>query len=81
MRELARQTEDAPGRAEVTVDLEAERIHGARRHEPRVHVGPRVLRKMLLDGVDEVGLTLSHGDEIAAFQASDRQQRPWVHEI
>ena len=32
-------------------------------------------------GLDEIGMTLRRAAEIAAFQADDRQQRPWVHEV
>jgi 3-isopropylmalate/(R)-2-methylmalate dehydratase small subunit len=78
VRDLARQTQDGAGRAEVTVDLEAERVtapdgtsHG--------FTSPRVLRRMLRDGVDEVGLTLSHGDEIEKFRRQDRERRPWAY--
>ena len=35
----------------------------------------------LLEGLDEIAMTLKRAAEIAAFQARDRQQRPWVHEV
>ena len=38
-------------------------------------------RQSLLTGLDDIGLTTQRLSEIAAFQASDRQHRPWVHEI
>ena len=38
-------------------------------------------REALLKGLDDIGLTLRRAAEIAAFQADDRQQRPWVHEV
>jgi len=34
---------------------------------------------MLLEGLDELGLTLAMHERIAAFQAADRQRRPWVY--
>jgi 3-isopropylmalate/(R)-2-methylmalate dehydratase small subunit len=36
-------------------------------------------RAGLLEGLDEVLLTLQCDDEIRAFQASDRAARPWIH--
>lgn len=33
---------------------------------------------MLLAGLDEIGLTLARRDAIAAFQARDRDARPWI---
>ena len=35
-------------------------------------------RAALLDGLDDVGLTLRRMDEIRAWQAADRKRRPWV---
>jgi 3-isopropylmalate/(R)-2-methylmalate dehydratase small subunit len=45
------------------------------RHEFTVDA-PR--RTMLLEGLDEIGVTLKHEDAIAAFQGADRGRRPWV---
>ena len=38
-------------------------------------------RRSLLTGHDDIGLTTQRLDEIAAFQAADRERRPWVYEI
>jgi 3-isopropylmalate/(R)-2-methylmalate dehydratase small subunit len=38
-------------------------------------------REALLEGLDEIGLTLKHAGEIAAWQAADREARPWVWQI
>jgi 3-isopropylmalate/(R)-2-methylmalate dehydratase small subunit len=35
-------------------------------------------RTALLEGLDEIGLTLKHAVEIEAFEARDRSERPWV---
>jgi 3-isopropylmalate/(R)-2-methylmalate dehydratase small subunit len=40
---------------------------------------PEARRKALLEGLDEIGQTLHHEAEIAAFQARDREARPWIH--
>ena len=32
----------------------------------------------LLNGLDEIGLTLQHADEIRAFEAQRRQSQPWL---
>ncbi|AOX99155.1 3-isopropylmalate dehydratase small subunit [Jeongeupia sp. USM3] len=32
----------------------------------------------LLNGLDEIGLTLAHADEIRAFEAKHRETRPWL---
>jgi len=35
-------------------------------------------RQMLLEGLDAIDLTLKHRDAIAAWQARDRAERPWI---
>ena len=35
-------------------------------------------RKALLEGLDEIGLTLKSAEEISAWQNADRMSRPWV---
>ena len=35
-------------------------------------------RSMLLEGLDAIGMTLKHRDEIEAFQSADRMSRPWI---
>ena len=65
------------GDASVTVDLELLEI----RHGSDViafEVEP-LARQSLLQGLDPIGVTLQREPEIAAFQARDRVQRPWVY--
>lgn len=73
-RLLARLAE-RPG-ATMTVDLVAQTIAGP----DGVHgftVDP-ARRAALLEGLDDIGETLRHGEAIAAFQAADRARRPWA---
>jgi 3-isopropylmalate/(R)-2-methylmalate dehydratase small subunit len=56
------------------VNLEQQTINGSIRFE----ISPR-RKKMLLEGVDELGLTLAMEPKIAAFEAADRQRRPWIY--
>ena len=32
----------------------------------------------LLEGLDPVGMTLEHAEDIATFEAADRADRPWA---
>lgn len=41
-------------------------------------VPPR-LHRMLLEGRDEIALTLTQAPAMAAFRAADRQRRPWAY--
>jgi 3-isopropylmalate/(R)-2-methylmalate dehydratase small subunit len=40
---------------------------------------PEARRTALMEGLDEIGQTLRQEAEIAAFQARDREARPWIH--
>ncbi|MBM3355932.1 MAG: 3-isopropylmalate dehydratase small subunit [Betaproteobacteria bacterium] len=64
----------APATATFTVDLARQTINGTTRFE----ISPRP-KRMLLEGLDELGLTLAMEPEIAAFQAMDRPRRPWIY--
>ena len=35
-------------------------------------------KQCLLNGLDEIGLTLSHADEIRAFEAKHKAEKPWL---
>ena len=70
---LAREAE-APDAKPFTVDLERQTVNGTVRFD----VEPR-RKKMLLEGVDEIGLTLALEPKIAAFQTADRARRPWIY--
>ncbi len=37
-----------------------------------------IRRTALLEGLDDIGLTLKHATEIGAWQSADRAARPWV---
>jgi len=64
----------APDAAPFTVDLERQTVNG----EHRFEIGAR-RKRMLLEGLDEIGLTLALEPKIAAFQSADRARRPWIY--
>jgi len=57
-----------------TIDLEKQLVNG----EIAFDISPR-RKKMLLEGLDELGLTLALEPKIAAFEAADRTRRPWIY--
>ena len=64
---------------ELTVDLDAQQI----RVGEAVPIGFDVdaFRKhCLLEGLDDIGLTLQHVDDIRAYEVRRRQQAPWLFE-
>ena len=75
---LAAEVEHTQGAGRIGIDLEAQTITSPSGKSYRFEIDPR-RRAGLLEGLDEVLLTLRHDDEIRAFQASDRMQRPWIH--
>lgn len=62
--------------SELRVDLDACAIVAGNRRIG-FQIDP-VWRRRLLNGWDDLDLTLSHRAEIAAFQEKDRAQRPWA---
>jgi 3-isopropylmalate/(R)-2-methylmalate dehydratase small subunit len=77
VRVIAGAVEASRGREPVTVDLERQTVTapGGRAFAFRT---PPVLRAMLLEGVDEVALTLRRRAEIESFRRSDGARRPWA---
>jgi 3-isopropylmalate/(R)-2-methylmalate dehydratase small subunit len=63
--------------AELTIDLELQQVRPD--NGPAIRFAIDAFRKMcLIEGLDDIGLTLAHTDEIAAFEAADRAVRPWA---
>jgi 3-isopropylmalate/(R)-2-methylmalate dehydratase small subunit len=75
---LAAEIEATQGAGRVSVDLEAQTIVMPSRRQVRFEIDPR-RREGLLQGLDEVALTLQRDNEIKAFQTADRTARPWIH--
>jgi len=64
------------GVAKLSVDLDAQTITASEMSIP-FHVDP-VWRMKLLNGWDDIDLTLSQTDAIARFTAEDAGRRPWA---
>jgi 3-isopropylmalate/(R)-2-methylmalate dehydratase small subunit len=75
---LAAEIEVTQGAARISIDLEAQTIVSPSGKCHVFEIDPR-RREGLLQGLDEVALTLQRDDEISAFQANDRAARPWIH--
>jgi 3-isopropylmalate/(R)-2-methylmalate dehydratase small subunit len=75
---LAADIEATQGAGRVSVDLEAQTIISPSGKQLQFEIDPR-RREGLLHGLDEVALTLQRDNEIRAFQAADREMRPWIH--
>ena len=75
---LAAEIEATQGAGRVSIDLEAQTIVSPSGRQHRFDIDPR-RREGLLQGLDEVALTLKRDEEIKIFQAADRAARPWIH--
>src|SRR3974390_2069855 len=75
---LAADVEATQGAGKISIDLEAQTIVSPSGKRHTFEIDPR-RREGLLQGLDEVALTLQRNSEIRAFQASDRAARPWIH--
>ncbi|MGB5199491.1 MAG: 3-isopropylmalate dehydratase small subunit [Sedimenticolaceae bacterium] len=62
---------------QLTVDLEAQQIRGAADGPIGFEVDP-FSKHCLLNGLDDIGLTLQHVDEIRAYEARRRGVTPWL---
>jgi 3-isopropylmalate/(R)-2-methylmalate dehydratase small subunit len=78
VRAIVDEVEALGGEGAVTVDLESQSVTTPRGHR-YAFTSPVALRAMLLDGVDEIDLTLRRGDKIERFRAADRARRPWAY--
>ena len=65
--------------AVLEVDLERQQITTVAGEHIAFEVEP-LRRRMLLEGQDEIGITLQREADIAAFQARDRLARPWIYD-
>jgi len=75
---LAAEVEATQGAGRVSIDLEAQTIVSPSGKQHTFEIDPR-RRDGLLQGLDEVALTLQCEAAIRSFQAADRAARPWIH--
>lgn len=73
---LFKEVEAAPG-YELTVDLQSQCVTtpSGKRHGFEVDA---FKKHCLLNGLDEIGLTLEHADEIRAYEQRRKQEAPWL---
>jgi 3-isopropylmalate/(R)-2-methylmalate dehydratase small subunit len=62
----------------LTVDLDAQTVSTAERAQVMRFEVDAFRKYCLLNGLDEIGLTLRHADKIRAFEAKRLQQHPWL---
>jgi 3-isopropylmalate dehydratase small subunit len=65
------------GAAPFTVDLRTQRITGPGGADVSFDI-PAADRMRLLEGLDDIGLTLKHADEIASWEQRTAADQPWL---
>jgi len=61
----------------LAVDLESQTVTTPGGDHFKFDIDP-FAKHCLLNGLDEIGLTLKHADEIRAFEAKHRERQPWL---
>jgi 3-isopropylmalate/(R)-2-methylmalate dehydratase small subunit len=74
--QIIKESQATPG-YRLAVDLDAQTITTPGRQEFRFEIDP-FRKHCLLNGLDEIGLTLEHADEIRAFEARHKAAQPWL---
>jgi 3-isopropylmalate/(R)-2-methylmalate dehydratase small subunit len=75
---LASWVEADPDKNKITVNLRDGSVTtpDGQSHAFEITAGDR---EMLMEGLDAIAVTMKRDDEILAFQARDRLQRPWIY--
>ena len=73
---LFKESEAAPG-YRLVIDLEQQSVTTPGREVIKFEIDPSRKHSML-NGLDEIGLTLQHADKIKAFEIKRREQQPWL---
>ena len=76
--QIAAALQAAPGTV-LTVDLGAQTVCLPATGQTFAFDTPPLLRRMLLQGLDEIALTLTMAEAIADFRVADRPHRPWAY--
>ena len=76
VNELLRFLLELPG-AEITVDLPAQTVTGPDGKTDKFTIDP-FLKHCMINGLDEIGLTLEKAPAIAAYEAKIAKERPWA---
>lgn len=75
---LGREILAHPDQARLRVDLHAQTVIDASGGSIAFEFDP-LRKRMLLEGLDEIAMTLTLSDKIEAFQRADRARRPWIY--
>lgn len=78
VRSIVAEVEASSGKGEVTVDLERKFVMSPS-GQSFAFEAPETLRQMLLQGIDEIALTLGRMPQIKHYRERDKLRRPWAY--
>jgi 3-isopropylmalate/(R)-2-methylmalate dehydratase small subunit len=70
---------EASAKPAMTIDLEGRTVTAPSGAQTPFEIDPE-RRQALLEGRDEIGMTLARDAEVVAFQKRDRVARPWIYQ-
>jgi 3-isopropylmalate/(R)-2-methylmalate dehydratase small subunit len=69
---------DAEAGLELTIDLQKQTVTGGNRKEYKFDIDP-FRKKCLLNGLDDIGLTLEKETTISTFEDAQKTKQPWLY--
>jgi 3-isopropylmalate/(R)-2-methylmalate dehydratase small subunit len=69
---------DAEAGLELTIDLQKQTVTGGNRKEYKFEIDP-FRKKCLLNGLDDIGLTLEKEKTISTFEDTQKKTQPWLY--
>ena len=70
---------DADEGLDLTVDLANQEVRASNGKVFSFEIDP-FRKQCLLDGLDEIGITMEKGEGISAFEQNQKQQQPWLYD-
>jgi len=70
--------EDGENLSPITIDLERQVVERGNKESFSFDYNP-VQKNMLMNGLDEIGVTLQNSADIDAFEARQRAEQPWLY--
>ncbi len=74
---LFKETQSTPG-YRLAIDLQEQSVTTPGGEVIKFEIDP-FLKHCLINGLDEIGLTLEHAEEIRVYEAQRKKQQPWLY--
>ncbi len=71
---------ETDGKAPFTADLRTQTVTAPGGRQFKFEIAPED-RTILLEGLDDIGLTLKHANDIAAWEQRAQRERPWLQAL